>query len=201
MCSMKIKIRRPRSCLAYFLWLLGILLSLVLLNNIYAWAHIFAAHAAAYELAGELGYTSDNYLSSRGYPANVDIITGSAVCTTEFVFVTPLELPDFEARLRAAQPGTRPINPGISNRKDLYTELPLNVNGVSGSPDAWKTFPRLPAKSWFLTREAPPMQTPYAEWFQTAQVPARLTFGDRAVDGNIAVIHWPAGRYPYWVWC
>ena len=67
MCSMKIKIRRPRSCLAYFLWLLGILLSLVLLNNMYAWAHIFAAHAAAYELAGELGYTPADFLRSRAY--------------------------------------------------------------------------------------------------------------------------------------
>ncbi len=201
MCSMKIKLRRPRSCLAYFLWLLGILLSLVLLNNVYAWVRIFAAQAAAYELAGELGYAPADFLSSRGYPANVDIITGSAVCTAEFVFVTPLELPEFEARLRAAQPGTTAINPGISYRRDLYDDLPLNVNGVSGWPDAWKTFPRIPAKSWFLAREAPPMQLPFAEWFQTAQVSARITFGERQIDGNIAVIHWPAGRYPFWVWC
>ena len=47
MCSMKIKLRRPQSCLAYFLWLLGILLSLVLLNNMYAKVRIFAAQAAA----------------------------------------------------------------------------------------------------------------------------------------------------------
>lgn len=56
----------------------------------------FAAHAAAYELAGELGYTPADFLRSGGYPENVDIITGSAVCSAEFVFVTPLELPDFE---------------------------------------------------------------------------------------------------------
>ncbi len=52
---MKIKLRRPRSCLSYFLWLLGILLILALLNNMYARVRIFAAQAAAYELAGELG--------------------------------------------------------------------------------------------------------------------------------------------------
>ena len=106
MCSMKIRIHRPRSCLAWFLWLLGILLSLVLLHNLYAWAHIFAAQAAAYELAGELGYTPADFLRSRAYHANVNIVTGSAECKAEFVFVTPLELPEFEARLRAAQPGT-----------------------------------------------------------------------------------------------
>jgi hypothetical protein len=198
---MKIKIRRPRSCLSYFLWLLGILLIPVLLHNLYAWAHIFAAHAAAYELAGELGYTPDDFLRSRGYPANVDIITGSAVCSAEFVFVTSFDLPDFEARLRAAQPGTWRLNPDIRYRKQIYADLPLNVNGVSGRPDAWTTFPRIPAMSWFLVREAPPMQTPFAEWFQTAQVPAQITFGDREIDGNIAVISWPAGRYPFWVRC
>ncbi len=138
---MKIKIRRPRSCLAYFLWLFGILLSLVLLHNVYAWAHIFAAQAAAYELAGELGYAPADFLSSRGYPANVDIITGSAVCTAKFVFVTPLELPDFEAQLLAARPGTRRVNPGPSDGRDFYAELPLNVNGLSGSQATFVTFP------------------------------------------------------------
>jgi hypothetical protein len=201
MCSMKIKIRRPRSCLAYFLWLLGILLSLVLLNNIYAWAHIFAAHAAAYELAGELGYTPADFLRSGTYHANVNIITGSSVCTTKLVFVTPLDLPDFEVRLLAARPGTRPINPWTTNGKYIYFDLPLNVNGVSGRPHAYKTFPRLPAESWYLAGEAPPMQRPYVEWFETSQVPARITFGDRPIDGNIAVIDWSAERYPIWVWC
>lgn len=149
---MKIKLRRPRSCLAYFLWLLGIVLIPVLLHNMYAWAHIFAAHAAAYELAGELGYAPDDFLSSRGYPANVNIVTGSAECKAEFVFVTPLDLPDFEARLRAAQPGTWRMNAGISYLRQIYADLPLNVNGVSGNPDAWKTFPRIPAMTWFLSR-------------------------------------------------
>jgi hypothetical protein len=199
--AMKTKIRRPRSCLSYFLWLLGILLIPVLLHNLYAWAHIFAAHAAAYELAGELGYTPDDFLRSRGYPANVDIITGSAVCSAEFVFVTPLDLPDFEARLLAARPETWPIDPGIGYRSDIYADLPLNVNGVSGRPDAWTTFPRIPSMSWFLARVAAPMQTPTMEWYQTTQVPARITFGDREIDGNIAVISWSAGRYPFWVWC
>ena len=151
---MKIRIRRPRSCLAYFLWLLGILLSLVLLNNLYARVRIFAAQAAAYELAGELGYTPADFLRSGMYHANVDIFTGSSVCTTKLVFVTPLELPDFEARLLAARPGTRPINPLTTDRRDFYDELPLNVNGVSGSPDAFMTFPSLPAKLWFLAGEA-----------------------------------------------
>ena len=45
------------------------------------------------------------------------------------------------------------------------------------------------------------MESPTVEWFQTAQVPALITFGDRPIDGNIAVIHWSAGRYPIWVWC
>ena len=200
MCNMKIKFRRPRSCLAYFLWLLGILLSLVLLHNIYAWAHIFAAQAAAYELAGKLGYTPADLLLSQVYPANGDIITGSAVCKAKFVFVTSLQLPDFEARL-AARPGTRALDPFTTDRRDFYTELPLNVNGVSGSPDAWMTFPYLPAKSWFLARETPAMQTTIVEFFQTSQVPARITFGERPIVGNIAVIRWPAGRYPIWVWC
>ena len=201
MCSMKIKIRRPRSCLAYFLWLLGILLIPVLLHNMYAWAHIFSAHAAAYELAGELGYTPEDFLRSRAEKANGDIVTGSAECSAMFVFVTPLDLPDFEARLLAARPGTKPNNPLITDGRDFYTDLPLNLNGVSGRPDAWKTFPNLPAKSWFLARETPAMQTTIVEWFQAAQVPARITFGDRPIDGNITVIRWPAGRYPIWVWC
>ncbi len=198
---MKIRISRPRSCLAYFLWLLGILLSLVLLNNMYARVRIFAVQAAALELAGKLGYTPADLLRSGMYHANVNIVTGSSVCTTKLVFVTPLGLPDFEARLLAARPGTRPIDPGTTDRRDFYTELPLNVNGVSGKPDAFLTFPSLPAMSWFLAGEAPPQQSTFVEWFQTAQVPARITFGDRQIDGNIAVIHWPAGRYPIWVWC
>jgi hypothetical protein len=198
---MKIRIRRPRSCLSYFLWLLGILLIPVLLHNMYAQMRIFAAHAAAYELAGELGYAPADLLRSGMYHANVDIITGSSVCKAKFVFVTLLDLPDFEARLLAAQPGTRPINPLITDGRDFYTDLPLNVNGVSGRHDAFMTFPRLPAKLWFLPREAPAMQTPIVEWYQTSQVPAQITFGERPIDGNIAVIRWPAGRYPIWVWC
>ena len=198
---MKIRIHRPRSCLAYFLWLLGILLSLALLNNLYARVRISAAQAAAYEMAGELGYTPADFLSSVMYHANVDIVIGSSVCTTKLVFVTPLELPDFEARLLAARPGTRPLDPFTTDRRDFYDELPLNLNGVSGSPDAFMTFPSLPAMVWFLAGEAPPMQTPYVEWFQTSQVPARITFGDRPIDGNIAVIRWPAGRFPIWVMC
>jgi hypothetical protein len=198
---MKIKIRRPRSCLAWFLWLLGILLILALLNNMYARVRIFAAQAAAYELAGALGYTPADFLLSGMYHANVDIVIGSSVCTTKLVFVTSLGLPDFEARLLAARPGTSRINPWITNGKYLYAELPLNLNGVSGRPHAYKTFPRLPAESWYLAGEAPSQQTTFVEWYQTAQVPARITFGDRQIDGNIAVIHWPAGRYPIWVWC
>jgi len=198
---MKIKIRRPRSCLAYFLWLLGILLIPVLFHNIYAWVHIFAAQAAAYELAGELGYAPADFLSSRGYPANVNIVTGSSECKAEFVFVTQLELSDFEARLRAAQPGRWISDPGISYLRQIYTDLPLNVNGVSGRPDAWMTFPRIPSMSWYLARETPAMESLNVEWYQTAQVPARITYGDRQIGGNIAVIHRSAGRYPIWVWC
>jgi hypothetical protein len=198
---MKIRIHRPRSCLAYFLWLLGILVSLVLLHNVYAWAHIFAAHAAAYELAGELSYTPADLLLSRADTWNVDIVTGSAECSAEFVFVTPLDLPDFEARLRAAQPGTWRMNAGISYLRQIYADLPLNVNGVNGRPDAWKTFPRIPAMTWFLSREAPEVESNAVKWYQTAQVPALITFGDRLIDGNIAVIDWSAGRYPFWVWC
>jgi hypothetical protein len=198
---MKLKIRRPRSCLSYFLWLLGILLIPVLLHNLYAWAHIFAAHAAAYELAGELGYTPDNFLSSRGYSANVNIVDGSAECSAEFVFVTPLELSDLEARLRAAQPGRWISDPGIRYLRQIYTDLPLNVNGVSGRSDAWKTFPRIPSMSWSLARETPAMESLNVDWYQTAQVPARITFGDQQISGNIVLIHRSAGRYPIWVWC
>ncbi len=198
---MKIKIRRPRSCLAYFLWVFGILLSLVLLNNLYARVRISAAQAAAYELAGELGYTPADFLSSVMYHANVDIVIGSSVCKTKVVFVTPLDLPDFEARLLAARPGARPLDRFTTDRRDFYTELPLNVNGVSGRPDAFMTFPDLPAKLWFLARERPAMQTTIVEFFQTSQVPERITFGDRPIDGNIAVIRWAAGRYPIWVLC
>ncbi len=133
---MKIKLRRPRSCLSYFLWLLGILLILALLNNMYARVRIFAAQAAAYELAGELGYTPTDLLRSRVDIWNVDIVTGSSECTAELVFVTSLDLPDFEVLLRAAQPGTWISDPGISYRNQIYGDLPLNVNGVSGLHDA-----------------------------------------------------------------
>ena len=104
---MKIKLRRPRSCLAYFLWLLGILLSLVLLNDLYAKVRIFAAQAAALELAGKLGYTPADLLRSEVYHINDDILTGSYVCEAEFVFVTMLERPEVEARLLEARHGRR----------------------------------------------------------------------------------------------
>jgi hypothetical protein len=198
MCCMKIRIHRPRSCLGWFFWPLGILLSLVLLHNLYAWAEIFGAQAAAYELAGELGYTPDDFLSSRVYGWNVNIVTGSAECTAEYVFVTPLDWPDFEARLRAAQPGRWiGMNGRVDYSIEVYYDLPLYVNGVSGSHDAWMTFPRMPFMSWFLAQE----QLLSVSWYQPAQVPARITFGDRPIDGNIAVIHRSAGRYPIWVWC
>lgn len=119
---MKIRIHRPRSCLGWFLWLLGILLSLALLNNLYARARIFAAQAAAYELAGELGYTPADILRTGTYPANVDIITGSAVCTTKFVFVTPLDLPDFEAA--AGRATRRQEGPSTLSRPIEETSIP-----------------------------------------------------------------------------
>ena len=40
------------------------------------------------------------------------------------------------------------------------------------------------------------MESTAVEWFQTAQVPARITFGDRPIDGNIAVIVGPRGAIP-----
>ena len=200
MCSMKIKIRRPRSCLAYFLWLLGILLSLVLLNDLYAKVRIFAAQAAALELAGKLGYTPADLLRSEVYHINDDIITGSYVCEAEFVFVTLLERPEVEARLLAARPETWPINSVIGDGRNFYGRLPLNVYDASGRR-AYPPF-AFAAKVWWLAPETTPIrQTPIAVWLQTSQVPAPITFEDRPIDGNIAWIRWPAGRYPPWVWC
>ena len=199
---MKIRIRRPRSCLGWFLWLLGILLSLVLLNNLYAWARIFAAQAAAYDLAGELGYTPDDYLRSGMYPTNVYIFTGSAVCKAEFVFVTPLDLPEFEARLLAARPGTWINRPCVlADRTNFYGRPPTQRERCEWRARCLEDVSPLPAMSWFLARETPATQTPNVEWLQTAQVPARITFGDQPIDGNIVVIHRSAGRYPIWVWC
>ena len=201
MCGMKIRIRRPRSCLGWFLWPLGILLSLVLLNNLYAWVRIFAAQAAAYELAGELGYTPDDFLSS-GSIQQMWISSPARPSAKQSLCLSPrwncltLKRGCWQ---RNQEHGL--IDPGISYRRQIYADLPLNVNGVSGRPDAWMTFPRIPAMSWFLAGEAPAMQTTIVEWYQTAQVPARITFGDRQIDGNIAVIRWSAGRYPIWVWC
>ena len=103
---MKIRIHRPRSCLAYFLWLLGILLSLVLLNDLYAKVRILAAQAAALELAGKLGYTPADLLRSEVYHVNDDILTGSYVCEARLMFVTLLDRPEVEARLLAARPET-----------------------------------------------------------------------------------------------
>ena len=121
-----------------------------------------------YKLAGELGYTPADFLSSRGYPANVNIVTGSAECKAEFVFVTALELSGFEARLRAVQPGRWISDPGIRSRKQICADLPLNVNGVSGRQDAWKTFPRIPQCSWFLTRETPAVESPKTPCYRFA---------------------------------
>ncbi len=198
---MRIKIRRPRSCLAYFLWLLGIFLSLALLNNMYARVRIFAAHAAAYELAGELGYTPDGYLRSGVYSANVDIITGEATCYAVFYFAIPLELRAFEARLLRAQPGSSRFMDAIERSKDAYWDLPLTVDGIrADSPGASDKLPDIPTVSWDLPGGRS-MNASMVRLYLTQQVPAKLAFAERQIYGNIAVVTLTAGRYPIWVWC
>lgn len=148
---MNVKIRRPRSCLGWMLWVLAALVLFVLLNNIYARARIFWAHRQAMELALQLGSTPNDFLHSAVYVHNVNIVTGSASCSAVLYFVTPLELPDFEAKLIAAEPGTQRVNPGVEAMTEIYYNLPLDVDGVSGRSIDAESFPRLPAVLWFLT--------------------------------------------------
>lgn len=198
---MNIKIHRPRSCLGWALWVLAVLVLFVLLSNLYAQVRIYMARGQAMKLAQQLGLTTDDLLRERIDVANVDIVTGSASCSVVLYFVTSLELPTFEARLLTLKPGTHRINPGTDYLREIYSVLPLTVNGVSGrQPGAKEIFPRIPTVSWFLPGGRS-METDVVDLYQTKQVDATLIFRERHINGNIAVIDWTAGRYPIWVDC
>jgi hypothetical protein len=199
--AMKIPIRRPRSCLGWFLWPLSILLSLVLLYNIYAWVQIFAVQSAAYELAGELGYKPEDYLRSGLYSANVDIITGEATCYAVFYFATPLELDAFEVRLLRAHPGTSRFMDGIERSKDIYWDLPLTVDGTKADIQrALEKLPDVPTVSWDLPGGRS-MDASMVRLYLTQQVPAKLAFAERQIHDNIAVVTLTGGRRPFWAFC
>ena len=198
---MSIRIRGPRSYWELLLWALGAFVVLILLSNVYAKVRLYWAYEQALELAQQLGLKTDDLLRERIDVSNISIVTGSASCSTVLYFVTSQELPGFEARLLAAQPGTRRINPGTDYAKKIYSELPLHVNGVYGrQPDIEDTFPRIPTVGWFLPG-GESMDTTVVDFYQTAQVRANLRFRERPIYGNLVVIDWTAGRHQIWVDC
>jgi hypothetical protein len=198
---MNIKVRRPRSCLGWMLWVSGALVVFVLIYNVYAQVRIYMAREQAMTLAQQLGLKTDNLLRDRINVSDVSIVTGSASCSVELYFVTSLELSGFEAHLLRLQPGTRRVNPGTGYLNEIYSVLPLIVNGVSGKqPGARETFPHIPTVSWFLPGGTS-MDASIVDFYQTVQVPANLQFRERRINGNIVVIDWTAGRYPIWVDC
>ena len=158
-------------------------------------------HVRARSLAGQLGYSPSGFLRSDVSAANANIVTGSLECSADFYFVTPLDLPDFEARLMAMLPGSLPFSPVIDYSRALYSDLPLDVNGTSEKqPEAKARFPAIPTQAWFLPLE-PSIEGGHVNFYQTSNVSPALTFRGQQIDSNIALIHWSAGRYPIWVPC
>lgn len=205
---MTAKIHPPRSCLgcmAWLGWLLIALIAFVFLYYGYVQMSTSLARTQAEELAIELGYTPESFLSQRMQMSNVNIVTGSMLCHTEFYFVTPLEPSEFEERLQQAKPGSLRFDPFPGYRTEIYLHLPLTVNGVEANPfNPWldrDAFTAIPTFSWalpdeFLTGGG------VAYLYQTTSVASTLTYGDHPIDGNIAVIRRDAGRFPFWVlWC
>ena len=90
------------------------------------------------------------------------------------------------------------MNPGVEAMTEIYYNLPLDVDGVSGRSIDAESFPRLPAVLWFLT-PGHGTETSTADLYLTKFTDLRLTYANRQIDGNIAVIRWSAGRYPIWV--
>ena len=198
---MNIKIRRPHSCLGCSIWLIAAVVAFVVLSNVYAKMRLYLAHEQAMELAQQLGFTPDDFLHSAVYVNNVNIVTGSASCRAVLYFMTPLDLADFEAKLIAAEPGTWRVDSDVQYLTEIYYNLPLDIDGVSGKAmDYTATFPPLPAVLWFLT-PGHGTETSTADLYLTESTALRLTYGNRQIEGNIAVIRWAAGRHQVWVDC
>ena len=205
---MNIKIHRPRSCLgcvAWLGWLLIALIAFVLLYYGHVQVRISLARTQAEELARELGYTPASFLSRRMSGSNVNIVSGSVLCSTEFYFVTPLEPPEFEERLQQVKPGGRRDIPFPGYRTDIYLHLPLTVDGVEASPfNPWldrDALTPLPTYLWSLPDESL-TGGGFVYLYQTRSTASTLTYGGQQIDGNIAVIRRDAGRFPFWVlWC
>jgi hypothetical protein len=198
---MNLKLRRPRSCAGWFLSMVGILLLLVLLNNVYAKGRVFMAHMQAKELAVQLGATPERFLRSQVYNTNVDIITGSATCNTALYFETPLSMSDFEQRLEDLLPGTSAVNRRADFSLDIYSTLPLGVaNFDRAQARVMSKNPPMLTLSWFLPTDQP-QEWSIADFYQTDGIPAEFLYSGQRIDGNIAVIRWNAGRYPIWVLC
>jgi hypothetical protein len=188
-------------CMFWLVMGFVLLLLLPLPSNLYAEQRISDAQTEAYKLAEELGYTPERLLRSAVHVANVDIITGEATCSVMLYFVTPLDLRTFEARLLKAQPGTSRFVDIVEYQDDIYSLLPLTVNGAS--VDAWGGSDRIqgiPAMFWDLPGGRS-MDASLVSLYLTHQVPATLAFGERPIRGNIAVIDWTAGRHPVWAVC
>ena len=199
---MKIKIRRPRSCLGWFLWMLGALVIFVLLHNVYAQMRISLARMQAEGLARELGYTPASFLRERRDRSNMDMITASYLCSSELFFITPLELPAFEERLLQAVPRALRIDPFPHTRTEIYSDLPLTVIGADGAKiTSREALPPITVFWWSL-RAKFPTEGGTVYLGQTKSAASTFRYGERMIDGNIAVIQWPAGRFPFWVlWC
>lgn len=198
----KIRLHRPRSCLGWFLWALGALVIFVLLYNIYAQVQIFFARMQAEGLAKELDYTPANLLSEWLDHSNINIMTASYLCSSELLFITPLELPEFEERLLQAVPRGLRIDPFPYTSTEIYSDLPLTVTGADGAKiTSREALPPITVFWWSL-RAKFPTEGGTVYLGQTKSAASTFKYGERLIDGNIAIIQWPAGRFPFWVlWC
>mgnify|MGYP001164675807 FL=1 len=197
---MKINLQRPRSCLGWFAWVFGILLAVILLSNVYAQVRLAMARTQAEALAREIGYTPDDFLLYRTDINNVSIVTGSAKCDAELVFVTPLGFDEFEARLMQARPGTQ-VNPGASTVR-YWAYLPVDTYEANGKKvEEEESLPPALKMTWFVKDDWLSPTVGGAELYQTEQIPLTLKYGERQIVDNIAVIWRRAGRYPIWVLC
>ena len=199
---MKLKPQRPRSCLGWFAWVFAILLVFLLLSNVYAQVRLAIARTQAEALARELGYTPDDLLLYRKGFHSADIVSGSSACDAQIFFVTPLGIDEFEAKLMLARPGTRRMNTTAGGSHAIYRDLPLDTYEANGNKlkDRDSLSPVL-VMTWFLSKDWLLPTTGMAQLYQTEQIPMTLKYGERQIVNNIAVIRWPAGRYPIWVRC
>lgn len=59
-----------------------------------------------FQLAAQLGYTAERFIRHQVRSRDVNIVTGSAYCTSELYFLTPMRVDEFRRRLDEVVPQT-----------------------------------------------------------------------------------------------